>query len=86
MYSFRDYDLKDSVYRWCYYGCISDDLDMLDIHFVPVYFQVAELVRELRLELDQLLQDKIENPNMNLCTCPRGSKIIDTIVKLITTQ
>ena len=48
--------------------------------------QIAELVRELRLELDQLLQDKIENPNMDLCTCPRGNKIISTIVKLITTQ
>lgn len=49
-------------------------------------FQIAELVRELRLELDHLLEDKILNPHMDLCTCPRGSKIIDTIVKLITTQ
>jgi len=48
--------------------------------------QIAELVREIRLELDQLLADKIENPEMDLCTCPRGSRIISTIVKLITTQ
>ena len=50
------------------------------------FWQVAELVRELRMELDQLLTDKIKNPHMDLCTCPKGSKIIDTIVRLITTQ
>jgi ATP-dependent RNA helicase DHX57 len=48
--------------------------------------KVAELVRDLRLELDQLLQDKIETPSIDLCTCPHGSQIIDTIVQLITTQ
>ncbi|WAR00710.1 DHX57-like protein [Mya arenaria] len=56
------------------------------IRFMAQSHQIAELVRELRSELDQLLADKIENPHMDLCTCPRGSKIIDTIVKLITTQ
>ena len=48
--------------------------------------QVAKLVCELREELEQLLQEKIENPNMDLMTCPRGSTIINTIVKLISTQ
>ncbi|XP_053396236.1 putative ATP-dependent RNA helicase DHX57 [Mercenaria mercenaria] len=56
------------------------------IKFMAQSHQIAELVRELRLELDHLLEDKIKNPHMDLCTCPRGSKIIDTIVKLITTQ
>lgn len=56
------------------------------IRFMADSHQVAELVRELRLELDQLLSDKIQNPHLDLCTCPRGSKIIYTIVKLITTQ
>ena len=55
-------------------------------YFYYRYIQVAELVRELRLELDLLLTDKIQNPHMDLCTCPKGSKIIDTIVKLISTQ
>lgn len=54
--------------------------------FLFLCFQIAELVRELRTELDQLLTDKIKNPHMDLCTCPKGSKIIDTIVTLITTQ
>lgn len=54
--------------------------------FVNTLFQIAQLLQQLRLELDQLLQDKIKSPNMNLSTCPRGSKIIDTIVKLLTTQ
>ncbi|XP_060083551.1 putative ATP-dependent RNA helicase DHX57 [Ylistrum balloti] len=56
------------------------------IRFMANTHQVAELVKELRLELDQLLSDKIQNPHMDLLTCPKGSKIIDTIVRLITTQ
>ncbi|XP_075003593.1 putative ATP-dependent RNA helicase DHX57 isoform X4 [Calonectris borealis] len=56
------------------------------IRFVAASHQVAELVKELRCELDQLLQDKIKNPSMDLCMCPRGSQIIGMIVKLVTTQ
>ncbi|KAM6460944.1 putative ATP-dependent RNA helicase DHX57 isoform 2-T2 [Liasis olivaceus] len=56
------------------------------IHFVAASRQVAELVKELRSELDQLLQEKIKNPSMDLCTCPRGSRIISLIIKLVTTQ
>ncbi|XP_069463895.1 putative ATP-dependent RNA helicase DHX57 isoform X2 [Ambystoma mexicanum] len=56
------------------------------IRFAAASHQVAELVKELRSELDQLLQDKIKNPTMDLCTCPRGSRIISMIVKLVTTQ
>ncbi|XP_022087605.1 putative ATP-dependent RNA helicase DHX57 [Acanthaster planci] len=56
------------------------------IRFSVATVEVAELLRELRLELDQLLQDKIQQPNMDLCTCPRGSRIITAIVQLITTQ
>ncbi|KAM6082993.1 putative ATP-dependent RNA helicase DHX57 isoform 1-T1 [Chlamydotis macqueenii] len=56
------------------------------IRFVAASHQVAELVKELRCELDQLLQDKIKNPSMDLCMCPRGSRIISMIVKLVTTQ
>ncbi|XP_069708994.1 putative ATP-dependent RNA helicase DHX57 isoform X2 [Phaenicophaeus curvirostris] len=56
------------------------------IRFVAASHQVAELVKNLRCELDQLLQDKIKNPGMDLCVCPRGSQIISMIVKLVTTQ
>nr|XP_020832636.1 putative ATP-dependent RNA helicase DHX57 isoform X3 [Phascolarctos cinereus] len=56
------------------------------IRFAAASHQVAELVKELRCELDQLLQDKIKNPSMDLSTCPRGSRIISMIVKLVTTQ
>lgn len=48
--------------------------------------QVAELVKMLRWELDQLLEDKIRSPSMDLCSCPRGSRIIHMIVHLISTQ
>ncbi|XP_046351215.2 putative ATP-dependent RNA helicase DHX57 [Haliotis rufescens] len=56
------------------------------IRFMAGSHQIAELVKELKNELDQLLADKIKMPHMDLCTCPRGSTIIATIVKLITTQ
>ncbi|ELT89229.1 hypothetical protein CAPTEDRAFT_101871 [Capitella teleta] len=77
-------------------GCIiAIDLDRNDfimsvdegwIRFKAANQEVAELVRELRLELNQLLRDKIEAPSMDLCACPRGSQIIETIVRLISTQ
>ncbi|XP_044041528.1 putative ATP-dependent RNA helicase DHX57 isoform X2 [Siniperca chuatsi] len=56
------------------------------IRFAAASHQVAELVKELRWELDQLLEDKIRNPSMDLCSCPRGSRIIRMIVHLISTQ
>ncbi|XP_026870115.2 putative ATP-dependent RNA helicase DHX57 isoform X1 [Electrophorus electricus] len=56
------------------------------IRFAATSHEVAELVKELRWELDQLLEEKIRNPSMNLITCPRGSRIIHTIVSLISTQ
>ncbi|KAI4874272.1 hypothetical protein NFI96_028451, partial [Prochilodus magdalenae] len=56
------------------------------VRFAAASHQVAELVKELRWELDQLLEEKIKNPSMDLITCPRGSRIIQTIVSLISTQ
>ncbi|XP_030627357.1 LOW QUALITY PROTEIN: putative ATP-dependent RNA helicase DHX57 [Chanos chanos] len=56
------------------------------IRFAASSHQVAELVKELRWELDQLLEEKIKNPSMDLISCPRGSRIIHTIVSLISTQ
>ncbi|TSK22801.1 DExH-box ATP-dependent RNA helicase DExH1 [Bagarius yarrelli] len=56
------------------------------IQFTAASHEVAELVKELRWELDQLLEEKIKNPSMDLITCPRGSRIIHTIVSLISTQ
>uniref|UniRef100_A0A3Q1FUL6 Putative ATP-dependent RNA helicase DHX57 n=1 Tax=Acanthochromis polyacanthus TaxID=80966 RepID=A0A3Q1FUL6_9TELE len=56
------------------------------IRFAASSNQVADLVSELRFELDQLLEDKIRNPSVDLCSCPRGSRIIHMIVHLISTQ
>ncbi|XP_077399791.1 putative ATP-dependent RNA helicase DHX57 [Vanacampus margaritifer] len=56
------------------------------IRFAADSHQVAELVKELRWELDRLLEDKIRNPSMDLCSCPRGSRIIRMIVNLVSTQ
>lgn len=48
--------------------------------------QVASLVRDLRTELDRLLEKKIEDPSFDLASYARGSRVIDAIVQLITTQ
>ncbi|XP_064621431.1 putative ATP-dependent RNA helicase DHX57 [Lineus longissimus] len=76
-------------------GTVSIDLDRLQfilsldegwIRFQVQSLQVAELIRELRQELDQMLEDKIENPDIDLCLCTKGSMIISAIIKLVTTQ
>nr|XP_054758550.1 putative ATP-dependent RNA helicase DHX57 [Lytechinus pictus] len=56
------------------------------IQFRVKSIEVGELMRELRRELDQLLADKIQQPDMDLGSCPRGSRIIAVIVQLISTQ
>ncbi|XP_028292887.1 putative ATP-dependent RNA helicase DHX57 [Gouania willdenowi] len=56
------------------------------IQFAAPSYQVAALVKELCWELDELLEDKIRNPNIDLNKCPRESRIIQMIVHLITTQ
>ncbi|XP_072164238.1 LOW QUALITY PROTEIN: putative ATP-dependent RNA helicase DHX57 [Diadema setosum] len=61
-------------------------LDSGWIQFKVKSIEVGELMRELRRELDQLLADKIQQPDMDLNTCPRGSRIIAAIVQLISTQ
>ncbi|GFO15860.1 ATP-dependent RNA helicase dhx36 [Plakobranchus ocellatus] len=86
-----------SVYPLLLFGGGSMSLDLYQgsfllsvddgwISFKASTSQVAELVRDLRAELDQLLSDKISQPDMDLLTCPRGSKIINCIVTLISTQ
>eukprot|EP00090_Calanus_glacialis_P015911 TRINITY_DN25023_c0_g1_i1.p1 TRINITY_DN25023_c0_g1~~TRINITY_DN25023_c0_g1_i1.p1 ORF type:complete len:1347 (-),score=453.74 TRINITY_DN25023_c0_g1_i1:75-3920(-) len=56
------------------------------IKFICDTHQIAELLKEMRLELDNLLEDKISSPNTDLMTDPRGSAIIKTIVRLISTE
>ncbi|RUS71410.1 hypothetical protein EGW08_020831 [Elysia chlorotica] len=86
-----------SVYPLLLFGGGSMSLDLYQgnfilsvddgwISFKASSTQVAELMRDLRGELDQLLSDKISQPDMDLLTCPRGSKIINCIVTLISSQ
>ena len=44
------------------------------------------MIRELRDLLNNLLHNKIENPELDLHSDTRGSAIIQTIVTLITSQ
>ncbi|KAG8228278.1 hypothetical protein J437_LFUL006246 [Ladona fulva] len=45
---------------------------------------VAELLKTIRIELLKLLDEKIEDPKLNLVTHKNGRKIISTIVSLVT--
>jgi ATP-dependent RNA helicase DHX57 len=56
------------------------------IKFVCASVHVAEYLKEMRLELEQLMEEKISNPKLDLVSYPRGKLIIDTIVKLISTE
>ncbi len=56
------------------------------IKFVAAEHRMAELLKEIRYELDQLLAEKIEDPKLDLLTYGRGKLIIETIVNLISTE
>ncbi|XP_071961739.1 putative ATP-dependent RNA helicase DHX57 [Antedon mediterranea] len=86
-----------SVYPLLLFGGYSLNLDLVQGTFIMsiddgwIKFQVndhkvGEMIKELRSELDLLMTDKIEDPSLDLMTCPRGSRIIAAIVQLITTQ
>ena len=45
---------------------------------------MAELLKEIRYELDQLLTEMIQDPKLDVVTYSRG-KLIETIVHLIIT-
>ena len=53
------------------------------IKFVTFSHVIAECLKEMRRELDQLLEEKIANPDLDLTTNVKGKLIIDTIVKLV---
>ena len=53
------------------------------IKFVTFNHVIAECLKEMRKELDQLLEEKIANPDLDMTTDVKGKLIIDTIVALI---
>jgi len=47
---------------------------------------VAECLKEMRSELDNLLEEKIRNPTLDLNTHARGKLVINTLVKLLSKE
>lgn len=47
-------------------------------------FQVAQLLQCMRVELVKLLEEKMQDPLLNLVHHPKGKKIIQTIVNIVT--
>ena len=56
------------------------------IKFVTASQNIAEFLNDMRVELDELLSQKISNPSLDLITNPKGKLIISTIVSLITKE
>ena len=53
--------------------------------FITDTHQIAELLKEIRVELDNVLEDKIATPERDLLLGPSNA-IIKTIVRLISTE
>lgn len=63
---------------------IASDMRSVGLEFtVSLHFQVAEMVKLIRQELFDLLEEKIKDPLLNLLHHDTGEKIIDIILKLI---
>jgi len=56
------------------------------IKFVCESHIIAELLKEMRVEMDHMLEEKIATPNLDLMTDKRGSIIIKTIIRLLSTE
>ena len=54
--------------------------------FVTNSQKIAELLKDIRQELDDILEEKIRNPTLDLMTYPKGKLVISTIVNLITIE
>ena len=48
------------------------------------FFQVAEMLKTIRVELINLLEEKINDPSLNLLHYEKGNRIIKTIVQIVT--
>jgi len=53
--------------------------------FITDTHQIAELLKEIRVELDNVLEDKIATPERDLLSGPSNA-VIQTIVRLISTE
>ena len=56
------------------------------IKFVTESHKVAECLKEMRSELDQLLEDKIREPTLDLNSNGRGKLVINTLVSLLSKE
>ncbi|KAG6439482.1 hypothetical protein O3G_MSEX000808 [Manduca sexta] len=45
--------------------------------------EVAEMLKTIRVELINLLEEKINDPSLNLLHHEKGNKIIKTIVQIV---
>ena len=56
------------------------------IKFVTESHEVAECLKEMRMELDRLLEEKIQDPYLDLSSNGRGKLVISTLVSLLSKE
>jgi ATP-dependent RNA helicase DHX57 len=56
------------------------------IKFVTESHKVAECLKEMRSELDKLLEEKIKHPTLDLSSNGRGKLVINTLVSLLSKE
>lgn len=71
-----------TVYR-IHISSVSYNFNRL-VNYVFFLSQVAEMLKILRSELFELLEEKIRDPCLNLLHHQNGKKIISTIVHIVT--
>lgn len=55
-------------------------------YFVIIYFQVGLLLQRMRIELTKLLEQKMQDPLLNLLNHQQGKSIIHTIINIVTKE
>lgn len=55
-------------------------------YFIIIYFQVGLLLQRMRIELTKLLEQKMQDPLLNLLNHQQGKSIIHTIINIVTKE
>ncbi|XP_011642299.1 putative ATP-dependent RNA helicase DHX57 isoform X1 [Pogonomyrmex barbatus] len=67
-------------------GKFTVSLDHGWVTFEVNSFYAGEFLQDMRMDLGILLTQKMQNPLLNLLSCPRSKKIIDRIINVVTNE
>lgn len=79
---FSDYELKIELHNGIFIVSLEDDWILFSVES----HRVAQLLQRMRIELVELLEQKMKEPLLNLLNHQNGKKIIQTIVNVVTRE